>query len=71
MKEKIIKRIEIVEGNNIKCNNNYEYNTTQGFDNIGNSCYMNSFLQILLHCPNFLYRYTKTTGKRYSPNFVN
>ena len=25
-----------------------------GFDNIGNSCYMNSFLQILLHIPNFL-----------------
>lgn len=25
-----------------------------GFPNIGNSCYMNSFLQILLHTPNFL-----------------
>jgi len=25
-----------------------------GFSNIGNSCYMNSFLQILLHCPNFV-----------------
>ena len=25
-----------------------------GFYNIGNSCYMNSFLQILLHIPNFL-----------------
>ena len=27
---------------------------TIGFTNIGNSCYMNSFLQILLHIPNFL-----------------
>ena len=25
-----------------------------GFDNIGNSCYINSFLQIIIHCPNFL-----------------
>ena len=27
---------------------------TIGFPNIGNSCYMNAFLQILLHTPNFL-----------------
>ena len=25
-----------------------------GFQNIGNSCYINSFLQILLHCPGFI-----------------
>lgn len=29
-------------------------NSTYGFPNIGNSCYINSFLQILLHSPNFL-----------------
>lgn len=57
-----------MEGNNIKCNNNYEYNTTQGFDNIGNSCYMNSFLQILLHCPNFLYKLKKECQNKYKNN---
>ncbi len=25
-----------------------------GFENLGNSCYMNSFLQILIHTPNFI-----------------
>jgi len=29
-------------------------NNIDGFPNIGNSCYMNSFLQILLHTPKFL-----------------
>ena len=32
---------------------NFELETI-GFHNIGNSCYMNSFLQILFHCPGFL-----------------
>ena len=32
---------------------NFEYNNV-GFANIGNTCYMNTFLQILLHTPNFL-----------------
>jgi hypothetical protein len=32
---------------------NFEYNSV-GFANIGNTCYMNAFLQILLHTPNFL-----------------
>ncbi len=32
---------------------NFEYNSV-GFANIGNTCYMNAFLQILLHSPNFL-----------------
>ena len=46
--------------NNIyyKKNKNKKINNFQtsysGFANIGNSCYMNSFLQILLHTPNFL-----------------
>jgi hypothetical protein len=33
---------------------NYELTQNIGFINIGNTCYMNSFLQILLHTPNFL-----------------
>ena len=37
-----------------------------GFPNIGHSCYMNSFLQLLLHTPNFLEKlkesYQGTTG---------
>ena len=53
----------ICEFNNIKndkCEFENEFNDTnadrifQGFENIGNSCYMNSYIQILLHCPNFL-----------------
>jgi len=32
----------------------FEYSDI-GLANIGNSCYMNAFLQILLHTPNFLY----------------
>lgn len=32
---------------------------TKGFLNIGNSCYMNSFLQILFHSPGFLFELKK------------
>lgn len=34
-------------------NNNFNQEI-EGFDNIGSTCYMNSFLQILLHIPGFL-----------------
>lgn len=44
---------EVYEENKNKIDN-FELNT-KGFPNIGNSCYMNSFLQILFHCPHFLY----------------
>lgn len=33
---------------------NVEYQKAIGFNNIGNTCYINSFLQILFHTPNFL-----------------
>lgn len=33
---------------------NYELTQNIGFTNIGHTCYMNSFLQILLHTPSFL-----------------
>ena len=39
---------------------------TIGFPNIGNSCYMNSFLQILLHAPNFLTNLHKYGVKNYN-----
>lgn len=46
---------------NISDNNQYNYDkienfeeSTIGFYNFGNNCYMNSFLQILFHCPGFL-----------------
>lgn len=57
--------------NNMKDNNttkksidDFEFKTI-GFSNIGNSCYMNSFLQILLHCPHFLYE-LKNLYRRHS-----
>ena len=35
---------------------NYYKNDTNinGLENLGNTCYLNSFIQILLHCPNFI-----------------
>ena len=42
------KRVE-----NIEKKNNTKLQVV-GFDNIGNSCYINSFLQIIIHCPNFM-----------------
>jgi len=59
--------------NNITINNpltkeyfekeDFEYKTI-GFNNIGNTCYMNSFLQILLHTPNFLKELIKINKER-------
>ena len=55
-----IELIEISEQNNINKRNNeliapenLEIETF-GFENIGNSCYMNSFLSILIHTQNFI-----------------
>lgn len=41
----------------------FEFQTQYGFDNIGNTCYMNSFLQILFHTPNFLIELKKIKKK--------
>jgi len=50
LENKPIKNLIINKKSNF---DNFECKIT-GFSNIGNSCYMNSFLQILLHCPNFV-----------------
>ena len=42
----------------------FELQTKYGFANIGNSCYMNSFLQILFHTPGFLKTLKKTKKER-------
>ena len=52
--EKTRKNFLINNSNNSGSNFNNIGNNKIGFYNIGNSCYMNSFLQILLHCPNFI-----------------
>jgi len=44
---------KIIKSKFMMNNNNFETEKI-GFNNIGNSCYMNSILQILLHIPNFL-----------------
>ncbi len=67
--------------NNITINNpltkeyfekeDFEYKTI-GFNNIGNTCYMNSFLQILLHTPNFLKELIKINEERnLNNNIIN
>ncbi len=56
--------------NKIKNENDFEYKTV-GFPNIGNSCYMNSFLQILLHCPNFLKELKKRCSYTCKNNWAN
>jgi ubiquitin C-terminal hydrolase len=39
-----------------------------GFQNIGNSCYINSFLQILLHCPGFI---SELRSENSNENLIN
>ena len=41
---------------NVKVNkiDNFEFQTEYSCANIGNTCYMNSFLPILFHTPSFL-----------------
>lgn len=50
----------------------FENQTTIGFNNIGNTCYMNSFLQILFHTPNFLKELNKINEeKNLNKNLIN
>ena len=50
--------------NNNKFGDN-QYNL-KGFENIGNSCYINSFLQILFHTPNFINNLKKEYENSYN-----
>ena len=58
-------------------NNNYNskyYNENEiirGFDNIGNTCYINSFLQILFHCPEFVRYLKKLENKFKKESLIN
>ena len=56
-KEKTRKNIELFDLKNNK-NDEIEFFDFEskkiGFPNLGNTCYMNSFLQILIHTPNFI-----------------
>ena len=50
MIEKIGKEKDICKRNKI----DYYYNLKQGLINLGQTCYMNSFLQIIIHVPGFI-----------------
>lgn len=43
-----------------------QYNNMKGFENIGNSCYINSFLQILFHTKNFINNLKKEYENSYN-----
>lgn len=50
-----IELLDVNKNENIEIKINKDFEIKQiGFPNIGNSCYMNSFLQILIHTPNFI-----------------
>ena len=71
-KNKLDKKINLEENNinqsknsekeNENENNIYE-SSLKGFPNIGNTCYMNSFLQILIHIPFFISSLKKNESK--------
>ena len=57
---------------NLKINNNINNKNilNHGLKNIGNSCYMNSFIQILLHCPIFIECLEKEISSPYNYSLV-
>ena len=71
-KYKLDKKKYLEENNIIQIKNNENENdlyesSKQGFPNIGNTCYMNSFLQILIHIP-FLISSLKKNKKKFEPD---
>jgi len=77
-KNEVIKLNQIFRINDFSKENseldNFEFQTTIGFNNIGNTCYMNSFLQILFHIPKFLEELKKvkvSTNKSLITNLIN
>ena len=58
-----IKKVKEINDSYELNNNNFQYNNkidvlTKGLKNDNNSCYINSFIQILFHCPLFLKKLT-------------
>lgn len=71
--KKIKKRVINYNNKNLKNNQkNLKENKIKefGFKNIGNTCYMNSFLQILLHIPNFISKLKSKYGD-FNDNSIN
>jgi len=50
------------------CKKNNKYADVFGFNNIGNTCYINSFMQILFHTPNFLKELKKVKNEKHQQN---
>lgn len=53
--KRCLKLNSIINNQKININQNYNFEfKDKGFPNIGNTCFINSFLQILFHTPNFI-----------------
>ena len=60
--------LKLNENNKNICKKNNKYENVFGFNNIGNTCYINSFMQILFHTPNFLKELKKVKNEKHQQN---
>lgn len=67
-----IKEIKYIADYQFNSNDKFKDNqyNLKGFENIGNSCYMNSFLQILFHTPNFINNLKREYEKSYNKSLL-